>query len=270
MSETEQSITPPSQPTRSMIDDVVNRMVGDIQDHQIVAARERVATLRQQYPEATSGELADMLIRRRCIDAGLIGLASTAPALIPGIGSTMAMTAGMLTDIRKTMELQQGLTLELAALHDRTLSPTDRRNLIMLVTGIDSSNKLLVKTGTSLAAKFTARLGSRLAIRALPIAGMATSAGVNVVATYLVGHRALAYFQLGPEAITDWQESLRALSGVDERKLASWLGETFSQFRHSAGEQGQRVINAFSYAGSTVGAFAYAQIGRITHRNSKQ
>lgn len=269
MSETEQSITPAAQPTRSMIDDVVNRMVGDIQDHQIVAARERVATLRQQYPEATSGELADMLIRRRCIDAGLIGLASTAPALIPGVGSTVAMTAGMLIDVQKTMKIQRGLTLEIAAIQNRTLSPIDRRNLIMLVTGVDSSNKLLVKTGTELATKFAARIGSRLAIKALPVVGMATSAGVNVVGTYLVGHRALAYFQLGPEAMADWHESLRALSGVDERKLASWLGETFSQFRHIAGEQGQRVINAFSYAGSTAGAFAYAQIGRITHRERK-
>jgi len=67
------------------------------------------------------------------------------------------------------------------------------------------------------------RLAHRWVIRILPVAGIAASASVNALATYLVGDRAHAYFSLGPDEVRDWRESLRAITGLDERQLNRWL-----------------------------------------------
>ncbi|NJL34321.1 MAG: hypothetical protein HC893_11220 [Chloroflexaceae bacterium] len=67
----------------------------------------------------------------------------------------------------------------------------------------------------------------------------------NVLATYIIGKRAQAYFGLGPEAMGDWGESLRAIVGVDERKIAGWVSET-----------GTTVGSFAQQAGTTVGGFA--------------
>jgi hypothetical protein len=43
------------------------------------------------------------------------------------------------------------------------------------------------------------------------------------LATYLIGQRADAYFRLGPEAVGSWTDSLRTISGIDERNIANIL-----------------------------------------------
>ncbi len=128
---------------------------------------------------------------------------ASAPALIPGIGSTVALTAGLVADVGKTMEMQKDLILELAAVYDRELGPVDRRNLLVLATGVDSGNKVAAKAAGDLVAKAGARLafggGSRLVVKAIPLVGLVTSAAINVVSTYLIGRRAQAYMNLGPD-----------------------------------------------------------------------
>jgi hypothetical protein len=47
-----------------------------------------------------------------------------------------------------------------------------------------------------------------------------------VLSTYIIGQRADAYFRLGPDALGTWTDSLRAVSGVDERKIGGWLAES--------------------------------------------
>jgi hypothetical protein len=65
----------------------------------------------------------------------------------------------------------------------------------------------------------------RSAVKAIPVIGVAVSAGANALSTYVIGRRAHAYFSLGEEKMGDWAESLRAISGVDERKIAAWLSD---------------------------------------------
>ena len=140
------------------VDNVMRTMVGTIDDQHIAAAKARVEGLRARNPGATADELAEKAIRQKCIDTGGVGVASSLPGLIPGIGSLVVASAGLVVDIRKTMEMQKELVLELAAIYDREITPADRRNLLLLVGGVDSGNKLVVKAAGELTAKLSLKL----------------------------------------------------------------------------------------------------------------
>jgi uncharacterized protein (DUF697 family) len=182
----------------------------------------------------------------------------------------LVASAGLMVDIRKTMEMQKDLVLELAAIYGREITPADRRNLLLLVGGVDSGNKLVVKAGGELAAKATIKLSSRFTSKALtkaiPVAGILTSAAVNVVSTYLVGRRAQAYLRADPSLAEDWDDALRTLSGVDERELSRWLLASLDQaqggFVRTAQNVGGAVGGAVGAAGSAAGSFLSAQRNR--------
>jgi len=82
---------------------------------------------------------------------------------------------------------------------------------------------------------------------------VAASAGVNVVSTYLIGRRVQAYFSLGEAEMKDWAESLRALTGVDERQIASWLSEAAWQSWGMIGEGVKGIASTIRSAGDTTG-----------------
>lgn len=256
------------------VDNVMRTMVGSIEDQHIAAAKARVQALRTRHPGAAPDELADKAIRQKCIDTGAIGVASSLPGLIPGVGSMLVASAGLVVDIRKTMEMQKDLVLELAAIYDRTVTPADRRNLLLLVGGVDSGNKLLVKASGELAAKASLKVSSKFTSKALakaiPVAGILTSAAVNVVSTYLVGRRAQAYLRADPSLADTWDEALRTLSGVDERELTRWLVASLDQgmggLTASAQRIGAAIGSAGRSAGQSAGGFLAAQRDRLLRR----
>ena len=261
------------------VDNVMRTMVGTIDDQHIAAAKARVEGLRARYPGATADELAEKAIRQKCIDTGGVGVASSLPGLIPGIGSLVVASAGLVVDIRKTMEMQKELVLELAAIYDREITPADRRNLLLLVGGVDSGNKLVVKAAGELTAKLSLKLSSEFTSKALakaiPVAGIATSAAVNVVSTYLVGRRAQAYLRADPALADTWDDALRTLSGVDERELSKWLVTSLDQAQGGLIASAQRVGGAIGNAGRAAGnkvagpanAFLSSQRDRILRRS---
>jgi hypothetical protein len=79
------------------------------------------------------------------------------------------------------------------------------------------------KAGEKAAAKIAEKYALKSVVKFLPVIGIVASAGTNVLATYVIGRRAEAYFRLGPEAVGSWTDSLRTLSGVDERDIRTWI-----------------------------------------------
>ena len=59
--------------------------------------------------------------------------------------------------------------------------------------------------------------------------GVAASAGINVVATYLIARRAQTYYRQDPATLGDREDQVRLLTGVDERKLLAWITESTEQ-----------------------------------------
>ena len=236
----------------SAVDNVMRSLVGSIEEKHIAAAKTRVAELRARQPQANVEQLANQVIRQKCIDTGAVGLASSLPGLIPGVGSVLVVSAGLMVDLRRTMEMQKELVLELAAIYGRSVTPADQRNLLLLVTGVDSGNKLIAKAGSEAAAKVTTRLSSKALSKALPVAGIVTSAAVNIISTYLVGRRAQAYLRADPSLANEWDNALRTLSGVDERELARWLLASLDQAQGGLAATMQRVGGAVGSAGRAV------------------
>ncbi len=191
------------------------------------AAAQRVAELRKARPGATIEELVEILVKQKAMRTGAVGAVTSGAAVIPGLGTLSAFTFGVAADIGMTFKMQAELVLEIAAIYQHPLSSTEKRNAVLLVTGVSAgANQVLSRTGTRIAQKTSERLAEKAVIKAIPVLGVAASAGTNILSTYVIGQRANAYFGLGPEAVGDWAASARAVSGIDERKLIAWLAES--------------------------------------------
>ena len=195
-----------------------------INDVDLEAAAARVEALKQAEPEATPEMLAKRLIRDKCEQTGKVGAVTSGAALIPGIGTAAALTLGVAADIGATFKLHAELVLELAALYDYPLTEADKQRIVMAITGLSAgTSSLSRKAGEKAAAKIAEKYALKSVVKFLPVIGIVASAGTNVLATYVIGRRAEAYFRLGPEAVGSWTDSLRTLSGVDERDIRTWL-----------------------------------------------
>ncbi len=234
-------------PSRSLSDKLFDKVVQRINDVDRKAVSKRVDRVKKKYPQADVEQWCETLIKHKCRKAGAVGALSAGPASIPGIGTVAALTIGTSADLMITATLQAELVLEIAQAHDLKLAMNQERNAILLITGFQAgTSKLAGEVGKRVASKASKHLAEKSLARALPVLGMAASAGINHVTTYLVGQRAMAYCRLGPEQMEDSSETLRTISGIDERKLTEWLSETGEKTRALIGsgmrEAGGKVI----------------------------
>jgi hypothetical protein len=206
---------------------IMNTIFGVVSDVDLEAATERVKALKEANPDASLEELSQRLIRDKCQRTGAVGAVTSGAGLIPGIGTAAAMTLGVAADIGATFKLQAELVLELAALYDYPLTEEEKQRVVMLITGLSAGTSALArKAGQAAAVKIGEKLAEKSILKALPVVGVIASAGTNALSTYIIGKRADAYFRLGPEAVGSWSDSLRAVTGLDERELGSWLAES--------------------------------------------
>jgi hypothetical protein len=216
---------------QKQVDEQTNRLLrmifGVIHDVDIEAAAERVKALKEKYPTETPEQISQRLIREKCQRTGAVGAITSSAGLIPGIGTAAALTLGVAADIGATFKLQAELVLEIAAAYDYPLTESEKQQLVLLITGLSAGTSALArKAGQTLAVEFGERFAEKAIVKALPIVGLLASAGTNALSTYIIGQRADAYFRLGPEAVGTWADSLRTITGVDERRIGVWLAES--------------------------------------------
>jgi hypothetical protein len=227
------------------------------------AAAERVATISQENPDASPDELVELLTKSKCMQTGALGAITSGASMIPGLGTALSLTFGVAADIGVTFKLQAELVLEIAAVYERTLNPTEKRRVVMLITGLSAgANKALSKAGQRIAEKATERLAQKSVTKAIPVIGVAASAGTNILFTYVIGQRAKAYFSLGPEAVGDWGENIRAVTGVDERIIAGWLTETTERSWRLVSNSAQSAAGMVIVAGKSAGEVVVAGAGK--------
>lgn len=223
-------------------------------------AKARVEELRSKHPELPVDKLAAMLIQKKSIQAGTLGAATSGAAIIPGLGTLQAITVGAVADLSLTIKLQVELLLELAALYDHTFAPQEKQQALLLVAGIGAgAERLLVRGSMEVVQQFAERFVGRALVKAVPVLGVGVSASLNALVTYLVGQRAQAYFQLGPEAVGDWGASVRAITGVDERTLSQRVSTT-------ATSTWQRLRNSTAAASKKLGSTTQAGTKAIRQR----
>ena len=203
---------------------ILSFILDRIDDADEAVAIERVRELRERQPEWSETQLVDELVRRKVRQTAAIGAATAGAGVIPGLGTLVALTVGAVADLGATLRLQTELVLEIAEVHGRRLSKEEKRRVVMLVGGVSAGGgRLLSRGGARLSLSLTQRYAQRWVARAVPFAGIAAAAGVNALSTYVIGKRTQALFSAGPEAVGSWSESVRALTGVDERRLAGWI-----------------------------------------------
>ena len=191
----------------------------------VQGAVRRVAALRSTRPEASADELVPDVIATTARRSAMVGAATAGSALIPGLGTIAAMTLGTAADVGATLRLQAQMVLDIAVLRGVVLSPQEARNVVLLVAGVSSaSTAALNRVGRAASLRLGERFAARWLVRAVPLLGMISSSGTNAIVTRVIGWRADAYFSLGPQAMGDWNESVRAVLGVDERPLRRRLG----------------------------------------------
>ncbi len=209
-----------------MIDmvDYLIRAINDTDEH---LAWERLEKLQKTRPEATKDDLVDILIRQKCFQAGAVGAVTAGTSLIPGGGTLITFTFGVAADLSLTLKMQAELVLEIAAVYGRRLRRSEKRQIILLMTGLGlASDRVMTKAGSMVAQRATERLAIEAAAKALPVISIAASAGKNILTTYVIGQRAQVYFSQGPQAVGDWYSSFKAVTGADVKQLIGWLAET--------------------------------------------
>jgi uncharacterized protein (DUF697 family) len=263
MSEAKEPITPEE---NNFITKLMHETMESMTKADEKEALARVQSLRERHPNATVDQLAELVIRRKCLQAGAIGAVTASPTLVPGLGTVVALTFGTAVDIGMMYKLQGELVLELIDLYAPNLSLENKRNILMLITGISiGAGRLLSEQGQEIATKASRRLATRInGVAVVEVAeeaasglfarsvsvvlGVATVAGINTVTTYTIGRRAQAYLKQEPAAREELGSSLRTISGVDERKLMTWLTETtqhsWGQIRQQSTDLGGRLAAA--------------------------
>lgn len=221
--EVEQS---PEEPAGGRMDALFGRLLKIVNDVDLAQAEERVNAVRQKTAASTE-ILIQTLIRDKCRQTAAVGAATSGAGLIPGVGTVAALVFGTAADLGATFRLQAELVLEIACVHRYPLNEQEKQRLVLLITGLSAGTATLArKAGQHAGLLLGEKLAGKSIFKALPVVGVIASAGTNVLATYIIGARADAYFRLGADELQSWPESLRAITGVDERKIGQWLAES--------------------------------------------
>jgi len=244
------SLTPEMQQKSNALFNMLMKAVSDVD---IEAAGERVEAFRTKYPNIAREKLSQKMIRQKCEQTGTVGAVTASAGLIPGVGTIAAVVIGAAADIGATFKLQAELVLEIANLYDYPLSDEEKQRLVLVITGISAGTSVAIRrVGQRASLKLSEKFAEKSFLKALPVIGVLASAGTNVLSTYIIGQRADAYFRLRPEYMESWADSLRTVSGVDERRIGRWLsegskvaGQTVAQKSKQAGQAGKKAGAAY-------------------------
>ena len=248
------------------INALFDRLMNSINAVDMLAAARRVDDLRQKYPHATDIELSKKLIKAKVQRTASVGIVTSSAGLIPGIGTATALILGTAADIGATFKLHAELVLEISHLYHHELSEQEKQQVVLLITGISAgASSLARKAGQRASVKFTETFAEKSVLKALPVLGVIASAGTNVLSTHIIGQRADAYFRLGPEGVQNWQDSLRAVTGLDERSIVRWANEG----RQNAGNLLGSGIDTVREVGQSTGSAVVVKASQVTDGGKK-
>ncbi|MEZ4683348.1 MAG: hypothetical protein R2932_54990 [Caldilineaceae bacterium] len=223
-----------------------------------LASAQRVAALRQANPHLAADALIDLMVRNTCLQVAGVGAATAGMSILPSVRTLSMVAGGALAQLDSTQRLQVELVLDVATAYHYVFRAGEQQAYLALVLGVagnrgktgaaatkesSATEQLLTKGGQQLANRAKQQLIRKSAGRAIPVIGVATSAGSNVLMTYTAAQRARAYIQTGPESVADIQSSLQAALGGAELQLSEWTLESAAM---AAGYTMARTMNAVS------------------------
>ena len=201
-------------------------LMGHVASLDRATLRSRVSALRRKHPGISKDALHRKLVHAKCLQAGMIGAVSGMAGLVPVLGRVAQNVLGPIADAALVTTLQAELVAETLALYDVDLPDHVERMALMTVAATNMGAAAVSKEAAKAVARQAARIvGGSIARRAMPIAGIATTAAANIGITYLIGVRAQALAKMKDAPIEDWPDLIRNVTALDERKLASWAAD---------------------------------------------
>lgn len=153
---------------------------------------EDAARLRARNPDTDPVALAWRRVRERARATAAVGAVTTAPAMVPGVGSALA-ALGLVADWKYVAEQQRDLVVEVAALLGVPLEDPARevRALFLASTGTSFGAARAGEMAVEIAAR---RIAERSAARLVPGLGGVISGALNYLATLALGRAAIGRF----------------------------------------------------------------------------
>jgi hypothetical protein len=186
----------------------------------VASIRRRVKSLEKDFPELSRQELAWVLIREKSRWAAIAGCLTAVPAVVPGLGTLMAIFGGALIDVTILGVSITRLALELSMLHGRNPSALGAQREALfafsLAAGLHGVNK---RVSTLAATQFTKQLTAdffergmisygfrasqrQFLPRILPLFGILIAGTINYFFTRAIGVRLLKYYQKDSTSFT--------------------------------------------------------------------
>jgi hypothetical protein len=209
------------------IDEFAGRLAGatefaieEIVRHRADAVRAGVEVVRLQHPDATSNDVARIIVYQRSRMSAIAGAVSALPGALPGVGTATEIGAS-LADVALLVYSQVALVMAVAAAYDHDLHAYDDRAAdVRVVLALDAGVARFGERGVELAdgtrldrrdpelyedvnrgigelvVKRTARVRVRTVLgREIPFGvGVAIGAGANFKAMRSAGRTALRYY----------------------------------------------------------------------------
>lgn len=216
------------------------------------AARKNVKTRsRQIYARKTKDAEFMALLRRKCVRAASIGALTAGAEAIPGLGRALGFLFGELVDATVLSNVQRELVDDTFAIYGFKLTDSLKSTLIDKIHIVGAGASVTADTAIrAMLKRNLGRAGSLITSRIMPIAPIVTSALTNAIVTYAVGKRAQSIAKLDDGSIDGMPDILRALTGVDERRVYEW---TMDAIRGSTGA----LSNTFSKIKTTLTPLRY-------------
>lgn len=182
-------------------------------------ARVHADRVRKEHPQATDGELAEMIRKRHAMLARMEGAAAGIPgSFAPVVGAA----ATLLPDITALAWIQSRMVVHIAAVYGHDTSDKETAAELLVLLGFYSSTEAARVAVAEASRRVATRLvniyvrGATLQLlkqlfrfvgikfsragllRAVPFVAIPISAGVNEVATRSLGKRAIKFYDLNP------------------------------------------------------------------------
>mmetsp|Transcript_3503 Transcript_3503/g.4003 ORF Transcript_3503/g.4003 Transcript_3503/m.4003 type:complete len:279 (-) Transcript_3503:126-962(-) len=175
-------------------------------------------------------EEVKIIIKDASIMVAIATMVAHATSAIPGFGPVASVVFGVAISSGLVAKIQGEMIKDIAKVYGQELSATNQQRASTAIYGLANGVAHGVKeVGARVATATTSK-----AISYIPVIGSVTNASVNMTVTYVIGYRAKAYFKLGEDEMQSWEDSVRAISGVDELKMATWMREAVSVIKKKA------------------------------------
>ena len=158
-----------------------------------------VKRLKQKYPNESSAQIAQRIIKQKAFYAGASGFATS---IVPGSAAVLFSV-----DLVTTTSLQAEMVYQIAGAYGMDLYDSTRKGEVIAIFGLAFGGKMAIKAGLKL-------------LRNVPLAGAVIASTSEAVMLYTLGRASCAFYEAKLNPV-NFKEKLEAIQKDSEQILKS-------------------------------------------------